>query len=38
MKPNSLISDTYEVIDSTLDLKENKPLSGYTDTSMEYIT
>ncbi len=28
MKPNSLISDTYEVIDSTLDLKENKPLSG----------
>jgi hypothetical protein len=28
MRPNSLISDTYEVIDSTLDLKENKPLSG----------
>ena len=28
MKPNSLISDTYEIIDSTLDLKENKSLSG----------
>jgi hypothetical protein len=25
---SSLISDTYNVIDSTLDLKENLPLSG----------
>jgi len=28
MKPNSLLSDTYELIDSTVDLLENKPLSG----------
>ena len=28
MKPKSIFSDTYELIDSTLDLKENKALSG----------
>jgi len=28
MKPNSIFSDTYELIDSTIDLKENKQLSG----------
>ncbi len=28
MRPHSLLSDTYEIIDSTIDLKENKPLSG----------
>lgn len=28
MKKNIFLSDTYDVIDSTLDLKENKPLSG----------
>lgn len=27
-KANSIFSDNYELIDSTLDLKENKPLSG----------
>ncbi len=28
MKPNSIFSDTYELIDFTLDLTNNKPLSG----------
>lgn len=28
MKKNSILSDVYELIDSTVDLKENKPLSG----------
>lgn len=28
MKPQSLLSDTYELIDSTMDLKVNLPLSG----------
>lgn len=28
MKPGGLISDTYELIDQTVDLKENKQLSG----------
>jgi alpha-L-glutamate ligase-like protein len=28
MKKSPFLSDTYEMVDSTLDLKENKPLSG----------
>lgn len=28
MDPNSFISDTYEIIDKTMDLKQNKELSG----------
>lgn len=28
MKNNTLLSDTYELIDYTIDLKDNKPLSG----------
>jgi hypothetical protein len=28
MDPNSVISDTYEIIDKTMDLKQNKTLSG----------
>ena len=28
MKKNPLFSDTYEMVDSTMDLKNNKPLSG----------
>lgn len=28
MRKNVFLSDTYEIIDSTLDLKENRPLSG----------